>query len=340
MKKRVQEKPLSQVQLFVTKRPTLEQKVRSYFEHSRNVSAVIQYAVAIMVKNALVLSDYSFFLKDLVRELFMTAEPSDVLRKNLGYFTAYFSSEELDNVIDRLFQKKQDYLHLSAEARRNSHVLQSLAKQGETSNYCYHLVSVFIGSNGKKHTWTLREINPIMAEAHMQEATRSLLKILTTLTIFQQEDNQKFAQFIKFDYVKSAHVSHYEEPQEELPQESEESLAENPKETLEQKEIPAVGLVKLAGGATESLHEEQLSVGAPLVEEGFFEAHPAEVGNPANRFDPLTQPARSPVSNALADQGILAVATKPKAENKELKKPKTWFRLSAFENWRRNQQKE
>ena len=113
MKKNVQTKPLSQMQLFVTKRSTLEQKITRYFEHTKNVSMVIQYAVAIMIKNALVLSDYSDFLKDLVRELFLTAEPSDVLRKNLPYFKPYFKSGEFDTVVHRLFSNKKSYLKFS-----------------------------------------------------------------------------------------------------------------------------------------------------------------------------------------------------------------------------------
>lgn len=223
MKKIQQIKPLSQVQLFVTKRPTLEAKVTSYFEHSKDVSAIIQYAVAIMVKNALVLSDYSCFLKDLIREIFLTAEPSDILRKNLSYFKPYFKSGEFDVIIKRLFKNKKDYLQCSEEARLISKYLHTeTAAPNEGSEYHYHLITVFKASNGKKHTWTLRDIHPAVAHEENCERTRLLLKLLTTLTLFQQEDVRKFAEFVKFDYFKAANVSHYEEPQEEVPVPSEE----------------------------------------------------------------------------------------------------------------------
>lgn len=75
----VQTKPLTERQIFSIKRDNLERKIISYFEHSQNVSAVIEYAVAIMVRNTLILSDYSFMFQDLICELLLTAKPSNTL---------------------------------------------------------------------------------------------------------------------------------------------------------------------------------------------------------------------------------------------------------------------
>ncbi|MGM0341398.1 hypothetical protein [Enterococcus sp. AZ007] len=240
MKKNIQTKPLTQMQLFVTKRDALEQKIISYFEHTKNVSFVIQYAVAIMIKNALVLSDYSDFLKELVRELFLTAEPSDVLRKNLPYFKPYFKSGEFDTVVHRLFSNKKAYFQFTEESRLNTNYLHAVAQApAEISKYDYYLLAVFKASNGKRHTWTLRDINPAVTTEEVWEKTYRLLKLLTTLELFQQGDSWKFAQYVKFDYFENAKVMHHEEPKEdakepsqgEVQQESVQ-ISEEPKEEL------------------------------------------------------------------------------------------------------------
>lgn len=248
MKKNVQTKPLSQMQLFVTKRSTLEQKIISYFEHTKNVSMVIQYAVAIMIKNALVLSDYSDFLKDLVRELFLTAEPSDVLRKNLPYFKPYFKSGEFDTVVHRLFSNKKAYLKFSEEARLTSKHLHSVIQAPtEISKYNYYLVAVFKATNGKRHTWTLRDINPAVTTEEAGEQTYKLLELLTTLPLFEQGDSWKFAQYVKFDYFKNAKVMHHEAPKEEL-----EEMIE-PKAALQQKQSESA---QISDEPTEEAKEE------------------------------------------------------------------------------------
>jgi len=238
MKKNVQTKPLSQMQLFVTKRSALEQKIISYFEHSKNVSFVIQYAVAIMIKNALVLSDYSDFLKDLVRELFFTAEPNDVLRKNLPYFKPYFKSGEFDTVVHRLFSNKKAYLKFSEETRLTSKYLHAATQAPtEISKYNYYLVAVFKATNGKKHTWTLRDINPAMTTEEAGEQTYKLLRLLTTLPLFEQDGGWKFTQYVKFDYFENAKVMHHEAPKEELIETKEVLQKGQPEEQQESVQI-------------------------------------------------------------------------------------------------------
>ncbi|MGM0169493.1 hypothetical protein IGI39_003809 [Enterococcus sp. AZ135] len=344
MKKTVQTKPLSQVQLFVTKRSTLEPKIISYFEHTKNVSAVIQYAVAIMVKNALVLSDYSYFLKDLVRELFMTAEPSDVLRKNLAYFKPYFKSGEFERIISRLFTNKKEYLEHSKAARlTNKYLYAEHTLPMEDLKYGYNLVSVFKATNGKKYSWTLRDIHPAMAEEEKREDTRMLLKILTTLTIFQQGEIRKFAQFVKFDYFEGANVSHYEEPQEELQQEIDPLLTERPKEKLTIRVPYGFDPRTLSDTEALVLIRSHLPEGRTLEDvEVLFVERPAETAD--QQKNPFTPPVISDFGIAerhpavgVADP-VIAESTKTQIRNNT--RPRSGSQLSAvslIDKWKNRQ---
>ena len=60
MKTIEQKKPLLQRTLFGVKRATLEAKITSYFKFSQDVATFIKYLVVVMVRNSLVVSDFSF----------------------------------------------------------------------------------------------------------------------------------------------------------------------------------------------------------------------------------------------------------------------------------------
>lgn len=322
MKKNVQTKPLSQVQLFVTKRNTLEQKISSYYENTQNVSDVIQYAVAIMVKNALVLSDYSEFLIELVRELFLHAEPSEVLRKNLCYFKPYFKGGEFDKVVNRLFKNRKEYLQFSEEARsiyKYLHAEDALAK--EDAKYGYHLVSVFKAASGKKHSWILRNIDPAMSKEEAREKTRALLKVLTTLTIFEQNGSRKFAQLVKFDYIESANVMHHEESQELL--EESDKNSEDAKETITIMVPHGFDPRTLSDVEAIVLIQAHLPEGKTLADiEVLFVERPADSAEAADPvFDPpvisneVKQESHEPESALIKEDRAIGVADPPETES-------------------------
>ena len=66
---------LSQLQLFVTKRERLEKAIMKAYTDSDDADTVIQYVVAVLVRNALCISDFSLICQDLVREILLFAEP-------------------------------------------------------------------------------------------------------------------------------------------------------------------------------------------------------------------------------------------------------------------------
>ncbi len=83
---------LSQLQLFVTKRERLEKAIMKAYTNSHDADTVIQYVVAVLVRNALCISDFSLICQDLVREILLFAEPTDVLRKFAPLFREFFDS--------------------------------------------------------------------------------------------------------------------------------------------------------------------------------------------------------------------------------------------------------
>lgn len=230
MNKQKQIKPLGQRQLFSMKRASLETRINEYYAATQNSSRVIECLVAVMVRNALVFNDFSFICSALVQELFLTAEPNETTRRYMLFFKPYFKkSGDWAKVVSRFFKNKKEYHHYSeAIGAELKYLSTETAPREENAKYCYNLVSVFKAANGKKHNWTLRDIDPTRPE----ENIRALLKILTTLTILEKDGIRKFAQFVTFDCYETARIMHYEEPQEVLQEVSADNSTEEAKETL------------------------------------------------------------------------------------------------------------
>lgn len=73
-------KKLQQRQLFCTKRETVENKVVQYFEKTQDADSVVEYAIALMVRHALVLGVFSLLFQDVIREIYSHARPSNTLK--------------------------------------------------------------------------------------------------------------------------------------------------------------------------------------------------------------------------------------------------------------------
>lgn len=185
---------LTQRQLFTMKRETLEKKVVTYYEATQNASAVIEYAVAIMVRNALVVDDFSFMFKELICEIFLSAGPNSVLRQFCPYFKSYFKGGEWGKVIERLFNNKPDYHRFCETTRQYSQRLKATGS-GRRKNQELQLryVAVFADVTGKKHTLTLRNADEIRTKTEAD----GIFEILTTLSIFERAGVRRFAKFIK-----------------------------------------------------------------------------------------------------------------------------------------------
>jgi hypothetical protein len=71
---------LGQRQLFNMLRGNLEKRVLKFYSETKEVSTIIEYMVAILVRHALALEDFSLMCQELIRELFFTAKPCAEMR--------------------------------------------------------------------------------------------------------------------------------------------------------------------------------------------------------------------------------------------------------------------
>ncbi|MBU5360169.1 hypothetical protein KQI58_03630 [Enterococcus raffinosus] len=164
-------------------------------------------------------------------DIYLTAEPNDVLRRFSSIFKPYFKkSGDWDTVIQRLFTNKKEYHQSSERFRLAVKYLYAVnMPKDERDENSYNLISVFKDANGKKHKWTLKDVDPEKTD----EETATLLKLLTELSIFKNKEVRQFAQLMTFDYFKTANIRHYEEPQEDQLETSVEKNIEEGREKLE-----------------------------------------------------------------------------------------------------------
>lgn len=183
---------------------------------------MIEYAVAILVRHALVVADFSFMCRDLIRELFLTAAPCAALRRFSVFFEDYFESEEWAAVVARLYKNEDDYLAITEEARLYRKYLEDKdpTRTDGLADHQFILKSIFKGGNGRKHTWLLKDAHP----TKNLEEIAGALQILPLLSIFETNGVRKFTEFV--DFLRYANIPdlHYAKVQEEQA----ESVAEAP----------------------------------------------------------------------------------------------------------------
>ena len=221
---------LGQRQLFLMKWENLEGRILKRFEQSQNVSEVIEYLVAVLVRNALCSRVISETLQALIRELFLTSEPSDTLRRYAPYFEKYCEKSEWKTIIKRLFRNEVDYLACTKEARGYK---DYLIKEGtldiRQENHAYIVESFFEDTNGKRHKLTIREVDPNKAAP----VVTKLLQILTTLTIFETNGVRKFVKFINYEgsgkIITTAYDTRLEEVEESAQESSDEAASNDTK---------------------------------------------------------------------------------------------------------------
>ena len=221
---------LGQRQLFLMKWENLEGRILKRFEQSRNVSEVIEYLVAVLVRSALCSRVISETLQALIRELFLTSEPSDTLRRYAPYFEKYCEKSEWKTIIKRLFRNEADYLACTKEARGYK---DYLIKEGtldiRQENHAYIVESFFEDMNGKRHKLTIREVDPNKAAP----VVTKLLQILTTLTIFETNGVRKFVKFINYEgsgkIITTAYDTRLEEVEESAQEPSDKTASDDTK---------------------------------------------------------------------------------------------------------------
>lgn len=193
---------IGQRTLFGVKKENLMKRIRTYYEQTGNAAEVVEYLVAILLRDALCVVNYSLdLIVDLIHQLFLTSEPNDTLRQHAVYFQKFFSEEQWQSVITRLFQSEAAFREATKETCLYNELLMKRSQiKAETSEVQFKIASVFMDASGKKHTWTLSNTKEIPKNSEKDIAeVAELLKIMTTLTIFETSAGvRRFTEFMSY----------------------------------------------------------------------------------------------------------------------------------------------
>ncbi|EOH72135.1 hypothetical protein [Enterococcus malodoratus] len=186
---------LERRQIFGMKKESLFKRVVKYFEQTKNVSEIVEVVVAIIVRDAICGGEtFAGMFKELIRDLYFTANPNDTLRRFSPYFEEYFSHNEWQTVKKRLYKNKNFY-ECTKEARSYKDYLEQEATLDiRQEQHIYCVESFFEDSNGKRHKLTIRDTDPNQSE----EVIVNALRILTTLSIFSKDGVRQFAKFVNY----------------------------------------------------------------------------------------------------------------------------------------------
>ena len=194
MKEKSLIKPLTPRQLFGIKKENLERKVIDYYEATQDAASVVEYAVAILVRNAMVVSDFTGLFQALIVGIFMNAEPSEELRKHCVYFKDYFKSGDWEQVIRRLFGNKKNFHQFTKTTRIYAQRLKA-PRDGKRKylDLQLRMVAIFEDASGKRHTLTIRDAEEMITRSEAE----GILEILTTRSVFKMKGVRRFAKFVK-----------------------------------------------------------------------------------------------------------------------------------------------
>ena len=101
---------LAERQLFLMKAENLEKRVRAYYDSNTGCGSLIEYGVAILVRSFFCMGSFSELIQALIQEVYFTVEPTAVMRQYLPYFEDYFTENEWQTVVNRLFGNHTTYL--------------------------------------------------------------------------------------------------------------------------------------------------------------------------------------------------------------------------------------
>lgn len=224
-------KPLNERQLFRMKRVSLEKRINQYYSETQDVDSVIEYGMAVLVLNAITMTNYSFICKDLFKEIFLTSEPTDIMREYCLYFYDYFEYHEWEIVRDRLFKNRAEFSERTRAIRPETKYVRAASvptnkkldwlyenylnerdrKRAVKERYHYEINTFFLDEEGKRHKQTFKNADVSMPDTQL----RALLEILTRLTIFEKNGVRRFYEVIFPECERSVGCTHYADEEED-----------------------------------------------------------------------------------------------------------------------------
>ena len=192
-------KPLSQIALFKMHRENLQKRIVKFYEESQDADSVIQYLIAVLIRQCLCISDFSDFCSELVREIFLSAEPSDMLRKACPLFRGYFSSgKEWEQVTRRLYKNRNEYHRYNNRLSDcKKYIFSKTTPIEETDGQQYKIISTFEDAVGKLHTWSLQDADKHSSSIKID----AVLELMSTLTIFEKDGIRRFVKLENSDIM-------------------------------------------------------------------------------------------------------------------------------------------
>ena len=183
-------KTLSQITLFTMGKTNLEKRILKAHTESPDADTTIQYLVAVLIRQCLCVSDFAGICNDLIREIFLFAEPTEVLRKFCPLFRYAFENEkEWDQVLKRFYKNsKQIHRYNNRLGDSKRYLLEKTTPIEALEGQQYKILSTFEDAMGKVHTWSLRDADPNSSATKID----SVLELMSSLTIFEKDDVRRF----------------------------------------------------------------------------------------------------------------------------------------------------
>lgn len=191
-------KEISSRQIFGVKKESLEKRIVNEYAELKDDLRAIQFAFAILLRNALTVKDFSGMLTEIVHDIFLFSEPNDTLRNFAPFFKSYFKGGEWETVITRLYATKKEYHLLLDKIRPIKKLLEEKTTPiEELKDQQYKIVATFLNENGKRHSWTLRDADPNVTSEKFQVVAA----LLRSLTVFTKEDARLFQEIQSADLM-------------------------------------------------------------------------------------------------------------------------------------------
>lgn len=324
-------KKLSSRQIFGVKKESVEKRIEAYFEETNDGKTVVQYAFALLLRNALSVTDFSGMLATIIQQIFLSSQSDDTLCSLAPFFKNYFSGGEWEKVVTRLFGNKKNYHAYDATITHyKKYVFEKTTPIDELGNQQYKYLSVFLKENGETHTWSLRDADPNISE----EKFRAIIELLSMLTVFEKDGNRLFVEVVSSDLMNCTRrslIKKKKAPKKNAENEELETIEEKPLtfgSTLADLFRPVEseeGEMKIAlpaGIQLEDLSEEEL---LKIVTEQLPEGATLTGLRLDRKEEPKkeTEPERNDVSNQLSDlafSAMSAIEEMPKKNGKQTPK--------------------
>ncbi|MGG5314514.1 hypothetical protein [Enterococcus sp. AZ072] len=198
-------KKLQQTQLLSMKRPGLERRFFEYFAEHHAIQHIVESSVFVLVRNAFSPVDFSFLAQDLICRLFLESDVQELasVRHFCVYFKEFFTPEEWEQVLSRLFENHEEYLTVTQATREKTDHLHKMLHSGSREvTELMNISTVYKDANGKKHRFTLKDADP----CYTIEETTALLSILNTLTILEKDGVRRFTELVRYIYLPTEPV--------------------------------------------------------------------------------------------------------------------------------------